>query len=122
MTMRVLVLDDYLSIRLGLKRLLESFGYEVILTAHPTEALEAMLRDPADVVLTDYSMPEMDGIEFAAELDRIWQGPILLMTGYDGREFLQVQADALAVGIRKIFAKPGFEGLEEELRVLSNFL
>ena len=80
------------------------------------------MRDPADVVLTDYSMPDMDGLEFAVELGRIWQGPILLMTGYDGREFLQIQIQALAVGIRKVFGKPNLDGLEEELRVLSKLL
>lgn len=52
-------------------------------------ALEADERDPADLVLTDYSMPRMNGDELLVRLrERRPSVPAIVLTGYTGHEGL----------------------------------
>jgi len=61
--MKVLIVDDDLISQLVLKRTLEQSGHEVILTRSGTEALKAFQDDAISVVISDWRMPEMDGVE-----------------------------------------------------------
>ena len=61
--MHVLVCEDDVSVRTVLGRMLERLGCRVTQAEHGGEALAKYLIDPADVVLTDMVMPEMDGVE-----------------------------------------------------------
>lgn len=66
----VLIVDDDASVRAGIRRLLQRFGYATLEAEHGAAALE-LLRDsflPVDVVLTDVVMPEMTGIELVQQL------------------------------------------------------
>ncbi len=65
---RVLLVDDELPIRVLLERVLERAGYEVEVAATGEEGLEAYRRAPADLVITDILLPEMDGLELICEL------------------------------------------------------
>lgn len=65
---RVLVVDDELPIRVLLERVLERAGYEVEVAATGEEGLEAYRRAPADLVITDILLPEMDGLQLICEL------------------------------------------------------
>jgi sigma-B regulation protein RsbU (phosphoserine phosphatase) len=55
--------DDPVAARI-LQRALESFGHEVLVTTNGTEAWEAFDRDPVRLVVSDWIMPGMDGLEF----------------------------------------------------------
>src|SRR4051812_30484753 len=59
---RVLVVDDELSLRKVLAATLQREGYEVQVASDGEEALAALDRDGADVVVTDLVMPKMDGL------------------------------------------------------------
>src|SRR5260221_209450 len=59
---RVLVVDDEQSLRKVLAATLQREGYEVEVASDGEEALEALDRDGADVVVTDLVMPKMDGL------------------------------------------------------------
>jgi CheY-like chemotaxis protein len=61
--MHVLVCEDDASVRVVLGRMLERLGCRVTEAENGSEALTKFQRDPADVVLTDMVMPEMDGVE-----------------------------------------------------------
>ncbi|OGG96199.1 MAG: hypothetical protein A2508_02910 [Candidatus Lambdaproteobacteria bacterium RIFOXYD12_FULL_49_8] len=67
---KVLIVDDQNIFRLGLKTLLERIGdYDTVLTASTgKEGLELALLHALDVVITDFDMPEMNGVEFAKRL------------------------------------------------------
>ncbi len=65
---RVLVVDDEEGLRQILSRLLRRLGYDVIVASNGREALELAERDAPDLVITDLSMPEMDGHQL---LDRL---------------------------------------------------
>jgi putative two-component system response regulator len=57
----LLIVEDHDVLREGLQILLESEGYQVISAAHGLEALEKMEKITPDLIMSDISMPEMDG-------------------------------------------------------------
>ena len=63
------------------KSFLESFGYTVLTAASPGKGLELAARYPVDVVIVDYSMPEMNWQEVAVEMRRLRpQAPIIMLS------------------------------------------
>lgn len=60
----VLIAEDHDILREGLQILLETEGFNVISAAHGLEALEVMEKLTPDLILSDISMPEMDGFTF----------------------------------------------------------
>jgi two-component system chemotaxis response regulator CheY len=72
---RVLVVDDATLQRLYCREILESAGFEVAEALNGIEALENLLRAPADLLVVDVNMPQMDGITFVNSLRRM-QSPL----------------------------------------------
>ena len=68
--MRALVIDDSKAIRIILRRLLAELGFEVVEAADGRQALGrlAELEPRPDLVLVDWNMPEMNGLEFVREV------------------------------------------------------
>jgi|SRR5579883_2654029 len=63
--MRALVIDDSRTVRLLIGKILVEAGLEVIEAANGREALEQLRRTPdVELVLVDWNMPEMNGLEF----------------------------------------------------------
>ncbi len=67
---RILIIDDAEPVRYTLKEGMEKHGYEVVEAANGRAGLNLQGREPADLVVTDIFMPEMDGIETILELKR----------------------------------------------------
>jgi two-component system chemotaxis response regulator CheY len=67
---RALVIDDSKAIRIILRRLLAELGFEVVEAADGRQALGrlAELEPRPDLVLVDWNMPEMNGLEFVREV------------------------------------------------------
>jgi two-component system response regulator AtoC len=87
---RVLLVDDEPSVRAALKELVENRGWEPLLARSGNEALA--LVDRADAVVTDFSMPGMDGMELLRALrERDESLPVILLTAH-GSERLAVRA------------------------------
>lgn len=68
MAARILVVDDDESIRELLRLHLTSAGYEVEVAADAIVAGYKVLKSAPDLIITDVSMPHMDGFEFVAAL------------------------------------------------------
>jgi CheY-like chemotaxis protein len=68
MAARILVVDDDESLRELLRMHLAAAGYEVSTAADAISAGYQVLKRPPDLILTDISMPHMDGFEFLAAL------------------------------------------------------
>jgi CheY-like chemotaxis protein len=109
--MQVLVVDDNATSRGILQEMLESFSFEVSLAASGEEGiteLEAASKDkPFELVIMDWKMPGMDGIEASKRIkdhkDLSKIPPIILVTAY-GREEIMQQAEQ--VGLEGFLLKP----------------
>ena len=77
---RILIVDDEPDIIRALKIYLSGLGYEITSAANGKEALKEMKEHPADLVLMDVMMPEMDGITAVAKLREFTNVPIILLT------------------------------------------
>ena len=80
----VLLVDDDPLVLTSMAAMLDELGHTVVEARSARQALE-MLRDgtEVDLVITDYSMPEMTGLQLAEELGRLRPGlAVLLATGY----------------------------------------
>ena len=77
--MRILVIDDNTDNVDSMARLLRYDGYEVSAAYCGSVALELAEADPPDAVLSDISMPGMDGYEVARQLRRMFHGRLLLV-------------------------------------------
>jgi CheY-like chemotaxis protein len=83
--MRILVAEDVPSNQKVLVEMLKRMGYRADMAADGIEVLQALERQPYDLILMDIKMPEMDGIDAAKEIRRLWpnNGPkIVAITAY----------------------------------------
>ena len=67
----ILVADDQEKIRNMLKSLFEQFGHTVTVATNGKEAIQFYGENPADIIVTDILMPDMEGIETIRALRRI---------------------------------------------------
>jgi two-component system, NarL family, nitrate/nitrite response regulator NarL len=81
--LRVLLLDDHVLFREGLRRLLETEPdfHSVIECGNPAEGLEVLSRIPIDVVLLDFDLGDETGTDFVAKTNEVgFKGKILMVT------------------------------------------
>jgi two-component system, cell cycle sensor histidine kinase and response regulator CckA len=96
---RILYLDDDESLVFLVTRLLERRGYRISAYTDQRKALDALRTDPAafDLVVTDYNMPGMSGLDVAREVRAIRADlPVAITSGFID-ESLRTQADAAGV-------------------------
>ena len=82
--LRLLFVDDDFLISLSTAALLEDLGHEVVKASSGAAAMEVLESGkPVDLMITDYAMPGMTGVQLAEAARRLRPGlPILLATGY----------------------------------------
>jgi twitching motility two-component system response regulator PilG len=86
-TMRILCIEDTLSICQAIELILKAQGYEVIAITNPLEALSFVFKLQPDLILCDIAMPDLDGYEICAMLRHSTAFrlvPIIMLTGKDG--------------------------------------
>lgn len=99
----ILVIDDQECVRLLLKLVLEHAGLHVNEATNGRHGLELFREYPADLVIADIAMPEMNGLDFMLELTKAFLDvKVIAMTGASS-EALQ---KAKLLGARQIFQKP----------------
>ncbi|SFJ79409.1 two-component system, response regulator YesN [Paenibacillus sp. UNC496MF] len=105
--LKVLIVDDEPSNIQGLVRYVDwrGLGYDKPATMESAEeALDAMRASAFDVLISDVSMPGMNGIELVAEAKRLHPHlQVLMISGYNEFEFVQ---DAIHVGAQAYVLKP----------------
>lgn len=121
---RILLAEDEVISRMDLREMLENLGYSVIGEAGDGVAAVNLARTlKPDLVLMDIKMPELDGISAAQTLTQERVTPVLLLTAYADREFVDRAVDAGVMGyLVKPFAeaqlKPAIEIALERWREL----
>jgi DNA-binding NtrC family response regulator len=106
---RVLVVDDEQNLRKVLAATLQREGYEVQVAADGEEALAALERDGADVVVTDLVMPRVDGLTLLKRVVlRHPDVPVIVITAHGA---IDKAVEAMKAGAFDFLAKP-FEHAE----------
>ncbi|HVU51364.1 MAG TPA: ATP-binding protein [Polyangia bacterium] len=103
---RLLLIDDERSLMLSTEFLLRNAGYEVRGFTRADEAFEGLRRDPEafDLVLTDYNMPGLSGLDVAKVVAAIRPGlPVILASGHVSE---RLRHDAARAGIKQVVFKP----------------
>jgi len=116
---RVLYVEDEPGIAAVGRRGLERLGYEVTVGKDGQTALELFQADPDafDIVVTDYLMPRMNGLELTQAVANLRPGlPVVLLTGYVDN---LPNEEILARGVREVLSKPAsIHDLSKRLRAL----
>lgn len=104
---KVMVVDDQASMRAMIRRALQDLGFrDVRDKASALEALEAVRADRVHLIISDYNMPEMDGLQFleAVRNDAVLGKTVFIMlTGSADKEIVQ---KAAALGVNNYVVKP----------------
>lgn len=109
----VLVVDDELAIRKLIFRILKNEGLTLFEATNGRKALEMLAQESFDLVITDISMPEMNGIELTQKIKQRHDVDVIMMTGY----FKNIHFhDAISLGASDFIQKP-FESEEFRLRL-----
>jgi len=103
----LLIADDERNIRLGLKAMIEREypgQYKIHLASDGQQALEEYGNRPADIVLTDIRMPNMDGIVLIKRLAELPGNPVvLILSGYDDFQYAK---EAIKYKVKEYLLKP----------------
>lgn len=98
---RILIVDDEESIRLLLTTTLKTFDYDVDTVKSGLEAVKRIDEKVYDLIITDYRMPEMDGLELTKKIKSSHPAiPVLIITGSGPVE------DFLSSGAAACITKP----------------
>lgn len=113
---RVLVVDDEKGVIAALRRLLRREDYELVTASTGAEALEVLEAEPVSLVISDYRMPGMTGVELLREIRKRWPNTLrIILSGYS-----EVDAIITAVNegeIYKFISKPwNDEGIKLHVR------
>ncbi len=117
LALRVFIVDDELPARNRLRELLRDCSEQVPLeitgeAGNGQEALDKLMETPADVVLLDIRMPQMDGIELAQHLNKLPRPPVILFTtAFDAYAIKAFELHAVDYLLKPIRLRRLFEAL-----------
>lgn len=110
---RILVVDDEEIVRRSYSRVLNGAHCDAETAWSGQQALEALSREPFDVVLLDLRMPGCDGIDVLRSIRRRWpDSQVVVITGYPT---LETAKEAVRLGVYDYLSKP--VGPETVIRV-----
>ena len=102
--MRIVVVDDEPTIVLMCRRVLESQGHAVHGFTNVKAALAHLETETADLLVVDYKMPELNGIEFIQRAWAVRPGlRVVMITAHGTREVI---GRATQTGVRSVVLKP----------------
>ena len=103
----ILIIDDELQIQLMLRKLFESEGYKVTGASDGNEGIRLYRENPADLIITDFIMPEKEGIETIRDLKKEFPEVEIIAISGGGRGSPEVYLGfAKNMGAKYTFAKP----------------
>ncbi|MDX2471116.1 MAG: chemotaxis response regulator CheY [SAR324 cluster bacterium] len=105
--MRILVVDDFSTMRRIIKNILRQLGYNNVIEADDgTTALAKLQQEAVDFVITDWNMPKMSGLELLNEIrssDTMKDLPVLMVTAEALQENIVA---AIKAGVSNYVVKP----------------
>jgi CheY-like chemotaxis protein len=106
---RILVVEDNPANQLVLLKMLAQMNLAADMANHGKEAMELWLKQPYQVVLTDLTMPEMDGIELTRELrqrEKTMGGAPVYIVGVTANVLPEYKEKCLQAGMNDFLLKP----------------
>jgi len=101
---RVVIAEDEAIIRLDLREILVTAGYEVVgETGRGDQAVGLVQEHQPDLVILDVKMPGMDGVQAAREITSRHKAAVLVLTAFSQRELIE---DARDAGVAAYLVKP----------------
>lgn len=103
----IITVDDSSTMRRIIKNTLTKLGFSNVLEAgNGVEGLDVLAKNEVDLIITDWNMPEMDGLTFVKTLrakDEYKETPILMVTTEAAKEDILT---ALRSGVNNYVVKP----------------
>ncbi|HTZ99981.1 MAG TPA: sigma-54 dependent transcriptional regulator [Candidatus Aquilonibacter sp.] len=100
----ILIVEDEAKMRRLLELQLAEEGFQARIAPDAESALQIFSKDPSDIVVTDFKLPGMTGLEFLHALKRIDAGvPVIMMTAYGT---VESAVDAMKAGASDYVLKP----------------
>ena len=103
---RILVVDDDKATLTMIATFLTRHGYEVSAASNPVQALDELKARPAQLVITDWMMPQVDGIGFTEQvhaLPGLADVPVILITAFGTAE---IADQGMRRGVALTLSKP----------------
>ncbi len=103
---KILIIDDSPTLRKIVHQALEIFNFDIYEAEGATPALAILQKQPIDLILLDWHMPEMEGYDLFLLLQdkpEYAQIPVIMLTAEDRRESM---LKAIRAGIRHYLTKP----------------
>lgn len=102
---KILIAEDEISNQLLIRRVLDKNGYHTVVVSNGLEVLQLLEKEHFDAIITDWMMPEMDGIELIRTIRKKFKDPpfIIMITSLAS---VSARRHALEVGADDFIAKP----------------
>jgi two-component system chemotaxis response regulator CheY len=116
-SIKILIVDDFATMRRILKNILKQIGFKNILEADDgTTALEVLDRQSVDLIISDWNMPKMTGLELLKSVrssDKYKKTPFLMVTAEAQKQNV---IEAVQAGVSNYVVKPfTAEAISEKL-------
>jgi DNA-binding response OmpR family regulator len=82
--LRILIVDDDMTIQKFIKVNLEARGYQVLLAMDGDQAVKMIEREVPDLILLDIMMPKIDGFEVCRKVRKQSRVPIIILSAREG--------------------------------------
>lgn len=115
--MKILVVDDFATMRKIIKNILGQLGFKNIIEADDgTTAWEILQKEPVDLIISDWNMPKMSGLELLKKVrgdEKLKDTPFLMVTAEAQKEYI---IEAAKYRVSQYIVKPFTpETLKEKL-------
>jgi two-component system response regulator (stage 0 sporulation protein F) len=102
--MKMMLIDDDEWIRSSLSLFFEGEGIELSALETAEEALEELQQNPYDIIIVDYRLPGISGLEFLKRIHETHPHAIkILITAYKDKKLI---SEALSIGVQDFIEKP----------------
>ncbi|MFH1569974.1 MAG: response regulator, partial [Gemmatimonadota bacterium] len=101
---RILVIDDHETMRSGIALVLERMGHEAVAAASGAEGLRRLAEGECDLVITDYRMDDMDGLQVLEAVRRAHpETDVMIITAHGT---IEIAVEAMRRGATDFITKP----------------
>ena len=116
MMIGLMIVDDEEGVRRSLRKVLEQDGYDILLAENGQQAIQMVQqnREPIEIVISDFKMPGMDGLETLIEVGKI--NPEITRIMLTGYATMESAIESVNAGIDGFLTKP-FENIELRAKV-----